>query len=177
MIRISDIEQVYQSCRREYMSGVDRSKREYKTQEVFTPDWMVEYCLEEIQEYRFPGAICLDQAAGDGQFLSRILIEKILYRQSIGMDIHDSFVFSLDEIFGVDIEPENVILCRQRLLCGCTDSSVTELVNRRILIGNCLDPYEEISGQTPQDKNLMIKYFGSKSGKYLHDLKKISNLS
>lgn len=174
MHKITDIDQIYQSCRRDYMTGVDRSDRDYKSQEVFTPDWMVSLCLDHVPEHALPDAVCLDQAAGDGQFLSQVLIHKVVYRTGQGMPIHDSFVCSLDEIFGVDIEPDNVRLCRERLLCGCTDPMIVALVSRRILIGNCLDPYARLSGQNDQDHDLMIGYFGSKTAAFLHDLRAIA---
>ena len=168
------MDQILQSCIRGYMEGVDRTNRKYKTQEVFTPDWMVKFCLNEIAEYQDAGSICLDQAAGDGQFLSQVLINKTKSKHSKGMSIHDSFVTSLDEIFGVDIEADNVKLCRERLLCGCTDADVIDLVHSRIIIGDCLNPYESIPGQTELDRSLMIKYFGSKTGAFLHDLRAIA---
>jgi hypothetical protein len=174
MIEITSMDQVYQSCLREYMSGVDRSDRDYKSQEIFTPDWMVEYCLNEIGEYCLPNVVCLDQACGDGQFLSRVLISKMLYRQRIGVDIHHSFICSLDEIFGVDIELDNVNLCRQRLGCGSSDPQVADLISRRILIGNCLNPYEYVQGQSTSDHDLMSKYFGSKVHDILYKLGKIA---
>lgn len=161
MMRISSIEEVYQSCLREYMTGVDRTKREYKTQEIFTPDWMVDLILTEMPDYNQLDSVCLDRAVGDGQFVSKVLIGKIKYYQSYGMDIHDAFTTSLDEIFGVDIEPENVELCRKRLLCGCEDPEVINLVSRRIIIGDCLNPHQRLEGQTEQDHLLMKSYFGA----------------
>lgn len=158
-LKITNMDQVYQSCLREYMTGVDRSTRDYKTQEVFTPDKMVEDILRELPEFVEVDSVCLDRAVGDGQFVSKVLIEKMLYLQNFGMTIHDSFVSSLDEIFGVDIELANVELCRERLLCGCTDPEIIELIKRRIINGNCLHPYRRLKSQTDQDHELMKKYF------------------
>ena len=163
MQTITDMNQIYSSCIREYMSGVDRTNRNYKTQEVFTPDWMVDLILSELPEHTDLNSVCLDRAAGDGQFLAKVLIAKMLHLQSQGADIHTSFVQSLDSIFGVDIEQENVELCRQRLLCGCTDPEVINLVCRRIIVGNCLCPEERIAGQSNLDHELMIRYFSLKA--------------
>jgi hypothetical protein len=160
MLKITSMDQVYSSCTREYMSGVDRNNRNYKTQEVFTPDWMVDYTLKEIPEYLDLDSVCLDRAAGDGQFLSKILINKMIHYQSKGMEIHESFINSLDSIFGVDIERENVDLCRQRLLCGCSDKEIIALVERRIILGDCLNPNQKLAEQTDQDHLLMKRYFG-----------------
>jgi hypothetical protein len=159
MKKITDISQIYNSCLREYMTGVDRSNRSYKTQEVYTPDNMVDLMLNEIQEHKEINSVCLDRAVGDGQFAAKVLIAKIGHRISHGMDIHDAFVSSLDEIFGVDIEKENVELCRQRLLCGCTDEEVINLVKRRIIVGDCLNPNKRVKGQSDADFLLMQKYF------------------
>ena len=159
MLQITDMQIVYRSCIREYMSGIDRTTRDYKTQEVFTPDWMVDLILEEINEYQELDSVCLDRAVGDGQFAAKVLIGKMLFLQEHGMSVHDSFVTALDEIFGVDIEIENVLLCRERLLCGCTDPEIVALVSRRILNGNCLHPYRRLKTQTDQDYDLMKKYF------------------
>lgn len=159
MKKVTDINTIYNSCLRKYMTGVDRSNRSYKTQEVYTPDDMVDLMLDEIGEHKEINSVCLDRAVGDGQFAAKVLIAKIGHRISHGMDIHDAFVSSLDEIFGVDIEKENVELCRERLLCGCTDEEVISLVKRRIIVGDCLNPDKQIEGQTTQDRLLMKKYF------------------
>jgi hypothetical protein len=142
------------------MVGVDRQKRNYKTQEVFTPDWMVKTTLKEASAYIDIDSVCLDRAVGDGQFAAKVLMAKMLhFQKNLNMDIHESFVRALDGIFGVDIERENVEICRERLLCGCTDPDIVALVHRRILIGNCLNPNERIDGQTGQDHQLMKQYF------------------
>ena len=163
MLKITDMNQVYDSCIREYMIGVDRENREYKTQDVFTPDWMVDLTISDVPEYLDLDAVCLDRAVGDGQFASKVLINKMLHFQKQGMGIHESFVSALDGIFGVDIERENVEICRERLLSGCKDPDIIDLVKRRIIVGNCLDPDAEVPGQTAQDHILMKRYFSLKT--------------
>jgi len=159
MLQITDMRIVYSSCIREYMTGVDRSNRAYKSQEIYTSDFLVDLILQEIKEYQDLDSVCLDRAVGDGQFAAKVLIGKMLFLQEHGMSVHDSFVTALDGIFGVDIEIENVLLCRERLLSGCTDPEIVALVSRRILNGNCLHPYRRLKTQTDQDHELMKKYF------------------
>ena len=65
----------------------------------------------------------------------------------------------LSKILANFLEKENVELCRQRLLCGCTDEEVIKLVKRRIIVGDCLNPDKQIEGQTTEDHLLMKKYF------------------
>lgn len=160
MLKITSMDQILQSCLREYMTGVDRSNRDYKTQEVFTPDWMVDLILDELDSCDDVDSVIIDRAVGDGQFVSKVLIRKILAYQKAGVtDIHTAFVLALDGIFGVDIEIENVKLCRERLLCGCTDPEIISLIEKRIIVGNCLHPYRRLKSQSDQDHKLMKKYF------------------
>jgi hypothetical protein len=135
---------------------------------------MVDLVLEELPPCDNIDSVVIDRAVGDGQFVSKVLIRKMLSYQACGIDIHTSFVMSLDGIFGVDIEKENIDLCRARLLCGCTDPEIVSLVERRVLIGNALCPYDDIKGQTKQDQALMVQYFGSKHLERLHRLLKIA---
>jgi hypothetical protein len=62
-------------------------------------------------------------------------------------------------IFGTHPK-ENVELCRERLLCGCTDPLVIELVNRRIIMGDSLNPNRRLENQSIEDHILMKTYFG-----------------
>jgi hypothetical protein len=138
---------------------------------------MVDLILEELPNVDNIDSVVIDRAVGDGQFVSKVLIRKMISYQKCGVDIHTSYVMALDGIFGVDIEKENIELCRERLLCGCTDPDVISLISRRILIGNSLHPYDEIPGQTKQDHDLMIKYFGSKHLEMLYNIQKIAKMS
>lgn len=101
---------------RKYMSGVERDKLRTKaTGEVFTPTPLVQEILDQLPEELFtdPEKTFLDNSCGDGQFLSEVLIRKLQHG-------HD-FEQALSTIYGVDLMPDNVELCRERLLCGRED--------------------------------------------------------
>lgn len=101
---------------REYMSGVEREQSRVKsTGEVFTPTALVEEMLCKLDSSIFTDAekTVLDPACGDGQFLSEVLIRKV----ESGID----FEQALSTIYGVDLMPDNVKLCQDRLLCGRED--------------------------------------------------------
>lgn len=101
---------------REYMSGVERDKLRTKaTGEVFTPTELVQEILDQLPEELFtdPEKTFIDNSCGDGQFLSEVLIRKLEHG-------HD-FEQALSTIYGVDLMPDNVELCRERLLCGRED--------------------------------------------------------
>lgn len=98
---------------REYMSGVERDQARIRaTGEVFTPTVLVQEVLDKMDPDLFvqPGKTFLDPACGDGQFLSEVLIRKL----ESGQD----FETALGSIYGIDLMPDNVEQCRQRLLCG-----------------------------------------------------------
>lgn len=106
--------QVIKHCRdREYMSGVARDTMRVKlTGEVFTPTPLVQEVLDRVDPAMFvnPDRTFIDQACGDGQFLSEVLIRK--------MQNGSTFEQALSTIYGVDIMQDNVDQCRDRLLCG-----------------------------------------------------------
>jgi type I restriction-modification system DNA methylase subunit len=98
---------------REYMSGVDRERNRVKaTGEVFTPTPLVQEILDQLDPelFRDSTKTFIDPSCGDGQFLSEVLIRKL--EQG-----HD-FAQALSTIYGVDLMPDNVKLCQDRLLCG-----------------------------------------------------------
>ena len=101
---------------RTYMSGVQRTQARVKaTGEVFTPTELVREMLEQIHVDQFtdPAKTFLDNSCGDGQFLGEVLIRK--------MEMGSTFEQALQTIYGVDLMPDNVELCRARLLCGRED--------------------------------------------------------
>lgn len=115
---------------RSYMSGVDRDRnRILKTQEVFTPTEKVQTLLNEYSDqFQDPNQKFLDPSCGDGQFLGEVLIRK--------MENGSTFEQALETIYGVDLMPDNVELCRERLLCGRND--LAHIVNRNIVCHNAL---------------------------------------
>lgn len=127
-----NIEDVIAHAReRVYMSGIERDRVRVKaTGEVFTPTPLVQEVLDNLDQSLFadPSKTFLDNCCGDGQFLSEILIRKL----ENGID----FETALTTIYGVDIMPDNVTLCRERLLCG--QEQLREIVERNIVCHNSL---------------------------------------
>ena len=108
------LEQIIAHARdRAYMSGIERDQaRTKRTAEVFTPTPLVQEVLDQLDPQLFvdPTKTFLDPSCGDGQFLSEVLIRKV----QAGIP----FETALHSIYGVDLMPDNVELCRDRLLCG-----------------------------------------------------------
>ena len=130
---------------REYMSGIEREKSRVKaTGEVFTPTELVQEVLDKLDQNLFedPSKTFLDPSCGDGQFLSEVLIRKL----EAGID----FETALSTIYGVDLMPDNVRLCQERLLC--TREDLRPVVERNIVCADGLRYHYRFDGSDPYDK-------------------------
>ena len=124
---------------RSYMSGVDRDAVRVKsTGEVFTPTPLVQKILDELDQSVFtdPSKTFLDPSCGDGQFLGEVLIRK--------MENGSTFEEALSTVYGVDLMPDNVNLCQDRLLCG--QEHLRHIVERNIVCANGLE-YDYLFGE------------------------------
>lgn len=129
---------------REYMSGVEREHNRVKaTGEVFTPTPLVEEILDKMDQQLFvdPTKTFLDPSCGDGQFLASVLYRKL----ENGID----FETALSTIYGVDLMPDNVELCRERLLCGRED--LRHLVEKNIVCADGLRYHYRFDHTHPYD--------------------------
>jgi len=107
---------------RDYMSGVEREKSRVKsTGEIFTPTALVQEILDKlpIEQFQDPTKTFLDPTCGDGQFLSEVVIRKILngstYEQALattyGVDLmEDNCLECIRRLYGVEAEPQIVVL-------------------------------------------------------------------
>ena len=122
---------IHHARNREYMSGIERDKARTKaTGEVFTPTPLVQEILDQIpiEQFRDPTKTFLDPSCGDGQFLSEVLIKK--------MENGSTFEQALSTIYGVNIMPDNVALCKDRLLCG--QEHLRHIVDKNIVCADAL---------------------------------------
>jgi len=130
---------------REYMSGVEaRDKLRIKqTAELFTPTNLVREILDKLPPELFsdPEKTFLDNSCGDGQLLSEVLIRKV--------ENNIDFEKALSTIYGVDLMPDNVDLCRDRLLCGRED--LRHIVEKNIVCADGLRYHYRFDGSHPYD--------------------------
>lgn len=137
---------------RAYMSGVERDRARVKaTGEVFTPTSLVQEVLDALDPELFKDSTktFIDNCCGDGQFLSEVLIRKV----QNGID----FETALSTVFGVDIMEDNVILCRDRLLCGRED--LRHIVERNIVCHDCLTYDYSFNGTNQNTSDNLINKF------------------
>ena len=135
------------------MSGVERDKLRVKTTgEIFTPTSRVQKELDKIQKHE-PNAFAdrirtfIDPGCGDGQFLGEVLIRK--------MENGSTFEQALSTIYGVDLMPDNVKLCQDRLLCGRED--LRHIVEQNIVCADALRYHYRFDGSHPYDDETQAK--------------------
>jgi len=127
------------------MSGVERDKLRVKaTGEVFTPTPLVQEMLAQLplEQFTDPTKTFLDPSCGDGQFLSEALIKK--------MENGSTFEQALSTIYGVELMPDNVQLCRERLLCG--QEHLRHIVECNIVEADALRYHYRFDNSPPYDK-------------------------
>ena len=116
---------------RSYMSGVQRDALRIKaTGEIFTPTPLVQELLDQlpIESFSDPSKTFLDPSCGDGQFLGEVLIRKLEH----GI----TFAEALNTIYGVELMPDNRVLCVERLLCG--HEEYRDLVESHVVCADAL---------------------------------------
>jgi alpha-tubulin suppressor-like RCC1 family protein len=129
---------------RPYMDGVMRNAVRIKaTQEIFTPTEMVKNLLDGLDQTLFVDITqpFVDPSCGDGQFLGEVLIRKI--------ENGSTFEQALQTIYGVDLMPDNVDLCRKRLLCG--QEHLRHIVEQNIVCADALRYHYRFDSSHPYD--------------------------
>lgn len=85
--------------------------------EVFTPRQLVDEILDKLPpEVWQPNKTFLDPSCGDGNFLVRVLDRKLDKTVTNLRDRIEIAFTALETIYGVELMPDNVELCRDRLV-------------------------------------------------------------
>jgi type I restriction-modification system DNA methylase subunit len=133
---------------RNYSSDVVDDKREANG-EVFTPSDLAQQILRQfpISEFQDPFRTWIDHSCGNGQLLSEVLICKLEHNHSLDQ--------ALQTIYGVEIDQENVITCRNRLLCGRED--LRHIVEKNIVCADALRYHYRFDGSHPYDDETSVR--------------------
>ena len=118
---------------RAYMSGVERDQLRVKTTgEVFTPTPLVLEILEQIpmEQFTDPSKTFLDPSCGDGQFLGEVLIRK--------MENGSTFEQALSTVYGVEMQEDNVKLCKERLAGPNPTQEILDILDKNIVCADAL---------------------------------------
>ena len=133
---------------RNYLSKIDRDYVRVKaTGEVFTPLNVITKKLNDLEShdptiFKDITKTFLEPSCGDGNFLSEVLIRKI--------ENGSTFEQALSTIYGVDLMPDNVKLCQDRLLCGRED--LRHIVEQNIVCADALRYHYRFDNSHPYDK-------------------------
>ena len=117
-----------------YMSGVERDKLRVKeTAEVFTPTSLVQEMLDKLPQEVFtdPTKTFLDNSCGDGQFLSEVVIRKMQRSEC-------TLKQALSTTYGVELMPDNVQLCKERLTGPDPSIEILEILDKNIVCHDAL---------------------------------------
>ena len=154
-----DLDKVIDHVRnRPYMSGIQRDKLRVKeTEECFTKDWLVQHICDVCEQndpeaFTDPDRTFGDTfGVGDGQMLGEVLIRKL----QNGID----FEQALSTLYGVDLMPDNVKLCQDRLLCGRED--LRHIVELNIVCADSLTYHYRFDGTASDTKEFVLDEFFS----------------
>ena len=138
---------------RNYLSEIDRDYVRVKaTGEVFTPLGVITKKLNDLEShdptiFKDIDKTFLEPSCGDGNFLSEVLIRKI--------ENGSAFEQALSTIYGVDLMPDNVKLCQDRLLCG--QEQFRHIVEQNIVCADALRYHYRFDGSHPYDDETKAK--------------------
>lgn len=133
---------------RRYRDFIINEKREANG-EVFTPTDLANQILNQFPKSEFidDKKTWIDHSCGNGQFLSEILIRKLENGHSLQQ--------ALSTIYGVEICEENVLECRERLLCG--QEHLRAIVEQNIVCADALRYHYRFDGTHPYDDEAKAK--------------------
>lgn len=92
----------------------------------------------------------LEPACGNGNFLSEILARRLacIYRQDQEQDLERSILLAVSSLYGIDIQKDNVLECRERLFKQVIANksiwpplflkALQDILKRNIICGNSL---------------------------------------
>ena len=129
--------------------------------EVYTAQKQVNDMLALLPDDMPLESTYLEPACGNGNFLATILKKKLNKALSIGDNIDRLFVIAVSSIYGVDIQEDNVLESRNRMLHimtqaykshigmempSCVVNAVSSILKQNIICGNTLTA-ESADGQ------------------------------
>ena len=121
----------------EFMSNINRNKnRQNQTQEYFTCLELVNEILDRV-EHAKPDIFSnhtyklIDNAAGDGQFLTEIVIRKL---ERSGCTLEQA----LSTTYGVELMEDNIKLCKERLAGPNPNQKILDILDKNIVCADAL---------------------------------------
>jgi SAM-dependent methyltransferase len=125
----------------EKSNNLIKSKKRVKDYgEVYTPQWLVKDMIA-LTPASIPDKTVLEPSCGNGNFLIEILSQKL----DNSKDIKEAYI-SLNSLYGIDIQDDNVSETRERLKSLFLDrfpnedtEKIDKILSKNIVCGNFLD--------------------------------------
>ena len=114
-------------------TGVKSAERARKYAEVYTPRWMAEKMCDEIPGASDVDATVFEPACGEGAFLTCILRRKMAVARDDAERIR-----ACQTCYGIDIQYDNVLACREKLSRIAADHGVDIWTARFIFARNVI---------------------------------------
>ncbi len=140
------------------MNKLVRSKERQRSHgEVFTPDFLVERMLDMVPEevWRDPSRTFLEPSCGSGNFVVAIVRRKVKHGSTVDE--------ALSTTYGVDIQEDNVLECRSRLIAEFAegDDRKKEIILSNVRVGDFLkQTAEEIWSRSAEEKRALEPFAG-----------------
>ena len=113
--------------------GVKSDYRRRHFGEVFTPRWIVEKMLDGIPDVENPNKTVFEPCCGEGAFITCVLRRKLNASKTDAERTR-----SCQTCYGIDIQYDNVLECRRRLLEIATSYGVDDMQSRFIFARNII---------------------------------------
>src|SRR5690606_23228873 len=84
--------------------------------EFYTPDWLVDYTVDQVKDGDWLGKRYLDPTCGSGAFLISVLRRKKTEAKSKGLDVVPTIEALCSEVWGFDLNPLAVQTARVNFL-------------------------------------------------------------
>ncbi|MGL4894663.1 MAG: hypothetical protein ACRC47_07460 [Shewanella sp.] len=141
-------------------SGPITRERQKETGEIFTPLYMVDKMIDMLgAEALELGFTVLEPAAGDGNFVARIIERKIRHNVENGIDIKVAAKGAVSDVYACEYMKDNHNSIIRRIGDLLVDlgvfgnktewnnSGIRHIVRRNVAYCNTLDPWDESEGR------------------------------
>lgn len=114
-------------------TGIKSDARVRAYAEVYTPRWMAEKMCDEIPGASDVDATVFEPACGEGAFLTCVLRRKLATART-----DDECVRACQTCYGIDIQYDNVLACREKLTAIAVAAGVDAWTARFIFARNVI---------------------------------------
>jgi hypothetical protein len=133
---------------KEFYSGILDGDIRHDLGEYYTPDWLAQYLLQQVDYRGEPGTVLVDPACGSGTFLMEAIT--ILRRncENQGFSPEDTLSAILKGVRGIDLNPLAVISSRVNYLLAISDLvfALGEAIEIPIYLADAINIPEEKAG-------------------------------